>query len=207
MKIDPLVYRAKFPEGCRIDQCRSRCCRFGVWADAEERKAILSNRELFLPYVRSEAADPSTWFGRSESDPDCPSGTAVETRVIGGACAFLHPAHGCALQKAAIDAGFHRWRFKPRFCVLFPLVVSGGILTVDEEMKSLWCMREKNRTHPIVESVRAELRYLFGEETALALLSGRSPFRTTGGPLARLASTPLPGIQRPPLSLKPPLPR
>jgi hypothetical protein len=53
---------------------------------------------------------------------------------------------------------------------MFPLVLTGGTLTVDEEMKSLWCMREKNRTHPIVDSVRSEVRYLFGEEMARVLI-------------------------------------
>lgn len=175
MNIDPLVYQAKFPERCRLDQCRSRCCRFGVWADAGEMKAILANRDLFLPYVRPESGNPDRWFGISERDPDCPSGVAVETRVIDGACAFLHPEHGCALQKGAIETGFHRWRFKPRFCVMFPLVLSGGTLTVDEEMKSLWCMREKNRTHPIAQAVRKELLFLFGRETARALLLDEPP--------------------------------
>lgn len=207
MKIDPLVYRAKFPESCRLDQCRSRCCRFGVWADAGEMKEILANRDRFLPYLRPEASDPSCWFGRAEEDRDCPSGTAVETRVIGGACAFLHPAHGCALQKAAIEAGLHQWRFKPRFCVMFPLVVSEGTLTVDEEMRSLWCMREKNRTHPIAESVRAELRYLFGEETARALLSERSSCRTGGESLRRPAPPSHRGIHTTLQVPKPPPPR
>jgi hypothetical protein len=169
MIIDPLVYRAKFPECCRPDQCRSRCCRFGVWADAGEKQSILANRDLFLRYVRPEAAEPSLWFGRTEEDTDCPSGMAVETRVIGGACAFLHPVHGCALQKAAIDAGLHEWMFKPRFCVMFPLVLTGGTLTVDEEMKSLWCMKEKNRTHPITQAVQREVQFLFGRETARVL--------------------------------------
>jgi hypothetical protein len=169
MIIDPLVYQAKFPECCRPDQCRSRCCRFGVWADVGEMKVILANRDLFVPYVRPEASDPDGWFGRTEADRDCPSGMAVETRVIGGACAFLHPGHGCALQKAAIEAGLHEWRFKPRFCVMFPLVLSEGTLTVDEEMKSLWCMKEKNRTHPIAQAVQREVRFLFGQEMARVL--------------------------------------
>ncbi len=173
MIIDPLIFQAKFPEACRPEQCRSRCCRFGVWTDTGEMKLILSNRELFLPYVRPEAADPSTWFGDTEADRDCPSGLAVETRVVGDACAFFHPGHGCALQKGAIEAGLHEWQFKPRFCVMFPLVLSGGTLTVDEEMKSLWCMKEKNRTHPIVESVRKEVQFLFGNEMAKTL--ARSP--------------------------------
>lgn len=173
MKIDPLIYHAKFPATCRPEQCRSRCCRFGVWTDAAEMRMILSNRELFIPYVRPEAADPLSWFGRTEPDPDCPSGTAVETEVVGDACAFFNPSHGCALQKGAIEAGHHEWRFKPRFCVMFPLVLSDGTLTVDEEMKSLWCMKAKNRTHPIAESVRKEVHYLFGHEMVKILT--RSP--------------------------------
>ena len=52
---------------------------------------------------------------------------------------------------------------------MFPLVLTGGTLTVDEEMKSLWCMREKNRTHPIAQAVEKEVRYLFGREMAQAL--------------------------------------
>lgn len=180
MEVDPLLFRAKFPESCRLDLCRSRCCRYGVWADLEEKKTILANRKLFLPYVRPEAADPSRWFGKTEADGDCPSGTAVETQVIGGACAFYHPGHGCALQKAAIEAGLHEWRYKPRFCILFPLVVSEGTLTVDEEMRSLWCMKETNRTHPIAQSVRKEVQYLFGEEIARELLAEEPAARKNG---------------------------
>lgn len=164
VKIDPLVYSAKFPEGCRPEMCRSRCCRFGVWADVGEMRNILAHAELFLPYCRPEAADPAVWFGETEPDRDCPSGTAVETTIVGNACAFFNPDHGCALQKGALAAGHHEWRFKPRFCVMFPLVLSGGQLTVDEEMKSLWCMKERNRTHPLLQSVRKEVSYLFDGE-------------------------------------------
>ncbi len=169
VKIDPLIFSAKFPEECCLEACRSRCCRFGVWADLAEMRAIMAHKELFLPYVRPEASDPDRWFGQTETDPDCPSGTAIETNVAGDACVFFNPACGCVLQKGAAAAGLHEWRFKPRFCVMFPLVLSGGELTVDEEMKSLWCMKEQNRTHPILLSVRKEVSYLFGEEVARKL--------------------------------------
>jgi hypothetical protein len=53
---------------------------------------------------------------------------------------------------------------------MFPLVLSGGMLTVDEEMKSLWCMKEKNRTHPIAQAVRREVQFLFGQEMARVLI-------------------------------------
>jgi hypothetical protein len=176
MKIDPLVFSAKFPDRCRLDLCRSRCCRFGVWVDIEEQETIIANQELFTPYLRPEAKDPKTWFGKTESDPDCPSGLAVETRDIAGACSFYHPAHGCVLQKGAVEAGFHEWIIKPRFCIMFPLVVSGGELTVDDDMKNLWCMKGKNRTRPILEAVRKEVEFLFDEEQRRRLCTEEESF-------------------------------
>jgi hypothetical protein len=169
MKIDPLVFSARFPDRCRLELCGSRCCRFGVWADVAERDAIVASRDLFTPYLRPEAADPESWFGATNEDGDCPSGLAVETMAVKGYCAFFNPACGCVLQKAAADAGLHEWHLKPRFCIMFPLVLLDGELTVDEDMKSLWCMREKNRTRPILHAVDREVRYLFGERVARSL--------------------------------------
>jgi len=177
MKIDPLVFRAKFPHRCVLDRCKSRCCRGGVWADLAERDLILGNADLFLPYVRPEAKDPSLWFGETTRDPDCPSGTAVETNVAGDYCILFHPAHGCALQKAAVEVGRHEWEFKPRFCVMFPLVVSEGVLTVDEDMEDVWCMMRENRTHPILSAVAREVNHLFPEDVARKLLADPYPAR------------------------------
>jgi len=165
LKIDPLIFSAKFPDRCQLEQCRSRCCRFGVWVDVEEKKTILAQQDLFTPYLRPEAEDPETWFGKTEPDRDCPSGLAVETQEVAGACAFYHPDHGCVLQKGAAERGLHEWTIKPRFCVMFPLVVSGGELTVDDDMKSLWCMKARNRTRPILDALRKEVEFLFAEGT------------------------------------------
>lgn len=164
MRIDPNLFSAKFPERCRLDLCRSRCCRFGVWVDSAEKELILANRDLFTPYLRPEARDQESWFGRTEKDRDCPTGLAVETQEISGACAFYHPHYGCVLQKGAVEAGLHEWALKPRFCIMFPLVVSDGELTVDDDMKSLWCMKEKNRIRPILDAVRKEVEFLFNED-------------------------------------------
>lgn len=170
MKIDPHVFRAKFPHRCALDRCKSRCCTGGVWADSAERESILRNADLFLPYLRPEAKDPSSWFGRTQRDPDCASGVAVETAVAGDYCVFFHPGHGCVLQKAAIAHGRHEWEFKPRFCVMFPLVVTEGVLTVDDEMDDVWCMARENRTQPILSAVEKEVSFLFPEEVARKLL-------------------------------------
>ena len=170
MKIDPHVFRARFPHRCALDRCKSRCCTGGVWADVGEREVILRNADLFVPYLRPDAKDPSAWFGETEKDPDCPSGVAVETMVAGDYCVFFHPDHGCSLQKAAIDLGRHEWEFKPRFCVMFPLVISDGVLTVDEDMEEVWCLSRENRTHPILSAVEKEVNFLFPEEVAQKLL-------------------------------------
>jgi hypothetical protein len=170
MKIDPHVFRARFPHRCALDRCRSRCCQGGVWADLEERAAILRNADLFLPYLRPEAKDPSLWFGETSKDPDCPSGTAVETTTAGDYCVFFHPGHGCSLQKAAIALGRHEWEFKPRFCIMFPLVVTDGVLTVDEDMEEVWCLQDENRTHPVLSAVEREVNHLFPDEVAQKLL-------------------------------------
>ncbi|MBP2675245.1 MAG: hypothetical protein H6Q84_2085 [Deltaproteobacteria bacterium] len=171
MRIDPIVFRAKFPKRCSLEQCKSRCCRGGVWADVEEREIILRNADLFIPYLRPEAKDPSSWFGETAEDRDCPSGMAVETNVSGDYCVFFHPDHGCSLQKAAADLGRHEWEFKPRFCIMFPLVVSEGVLTVDEDMDEVWCMQRENRTDPILSAVEKEVSHLFPEEVSRRLLT------------------------------------
>jgi len=173
MKIDPLVFRAKFPERCLLDKCKSRCCKGGVWADLREKETILANAELFAPYMRPEAGNPGGWFGKTTKDPDCPSGIAVETNVAGDYCVFFHPDCGCCLQKAAVDLGRHEWEFKPRFCIMFPLVVSGGELTVDEDMDDVWCMNRENRTDPILSAVEREINHLFPEEVRRRLLPER----------------------------------
>lgn len=174
MQVDPYIFAAKFPERCRLDQCRSRCCRFGVWADLKEKDTILAHRELFVHLLRPEAKDPESWFGAIEPDEDCPTGQSIETMDIAGACAFFHPDHGCVLQKGAAEAGLHEWHLKPRFCILFPLVVSEGTLTIDEDMKTIWCMKKKNRTRPVTHAVRKEIRYLFGKEMERKLLDASS---------------------------------
>ncbi len=59
---------------------------------------------------------------------------------------------------------------------MFPLVVSGGELTVDDDMKNLWCMKGKNHTRPILEAVRKEVEFLFDEEQRGKLCAEAEPF-------------------------------
>ena len=48
----------------------------------------------------------------------------------------------------------------------------GGVLTVDEEMDEVWCLKDENRTHPILDAVAKEVEHLFPEEIARKLHSG-----------------------------------
>ena len=58
---------------------------------------------------------------------------------------------------------------------MFPLVISGGELSVDDDMKNLWCMKGKNHTRPILEAVRKEVEFLFDEEQRRRLCAGEEP--------------------------------
>ena len=97
-------------------------------------------------------------------------------------------------QKAAADLGWHEWEFKPRFCIMFPLVVCEGELTVDEDMDDVWCMKRENRTHPILPAVEREVRHLFPEDVARRLLSegygSAAPAGTRPGYLPKKATMP-----------------
>jgi hypothetical protein len=59
---------------------------------------------------------------------------------------------------------------------MFPLVVSGGELTVDDDMKSLWCMKGKNRTRPLLDAIRKEVEFLFDETQRKRLFAEEEPF-------------------------------
>ena len=172
MKINPLVFEAKFPKYCDLEKCGGRCCKGGVWADLREKEIILHNSEIFLPFMRPETQNPQEWFGEMAHDADCPSGIAAGTNVIGDWCVFSHPKYACALQTAAAKQGLHDWEFKPRFCTMFPLVVCENELTVDEDMDDVWCMQPENRTHPVLPALVREVNYLFPPEVVQKLLPG-----------------------------------
>jgi hypothetical protein len=46
------------------------------------------------------------------------------------------------------------------------------VLTVDEEMDEMWCLKDENRTHPILDAVGKEVDHLFPEEIARKLQNG-----------------------------------
>jgi len=162
-RIDPVLKTLLFPQGCRIDQCKGICCkRHGAWIDSEEKNSILLLRDQIKVYMRPEARDPDTWFRDTMRDNDFQSGVAYETSNINGDCVFFHPDHLCAIQRAALSLGFHEWIWKPSFCILFPLTITDGVLTLAVNLGDFWCMGMENRTVPALRAMERELHYLFG---------------------------------------------
>jgi Fe-S-cluster containining protein len=105
------------------------------------------------------------WFEPPEEDEDFESGVAVGTEVINGKCTFLDKEELCTLQKLANLEGVHKWKYKPMYCILFPLTIYEGALTIDDE--HIERLKSCN-SNPIVETsifdaCREELIYFMGE--------------------------------------------
>ena len=106
------------------------------------------------------------WFEEPEVDDDFPSGIAVGTEVHNGKCVFLDKQGFCTLQRMAVEEEEFKWKYKPLYCILFPLVIFEGVLTVDDEhLASMhYCSKSQNQVSTVFECCKDELRYLFGEK-------------------------------------------
>ena len=86
------------------------------------------------------------------------------------ACIFLRiDDFICALQVAADIMGAHKWRFKPFYCILYPLDLDDqGRITLDEIELLLnepaSCLRVADEEIPLMETFAEELNYLLGKK-------------------------------------------
>ncbi len=177
-RVDEIIFTHGFVHYCDISKCGGGCCHSGVYADLGERDEILRNAEA-IAQTMDETQDPDTetWFdGEIIDDPDFASGQAIGTEVqdrdggISGfteGCVFLDKRHFCSIQVAAVNAGLHRWAWKPKYCILFPVTVVEGVLTYDDGHSEdlIYCGPTGNGeyVHSIYEAMREELRYFLGE--------------------------------------------
>jgi hypothetical protein len=163
IKIDPLIFTFKFT--CRC--IGGECCQYGVYADSKEYEKILSVKDEIIGLMdESQSKNVDDWFEAPEKDDDFESGIAVGTNIINDKCTFLDKHGLCTLQRLGLSKSLHKWTYKPIFCVLFPLTVYQGALTVDDEHidRLTSCNRYANESHTIFDSCREELRYLLGED-------------------------------------------
>jgi len=145
MKIDPHVFHAKFPHHCALDRCKSRCCgtasgpTSGAGGDPAARGPLPSptsvpKREI-PPLVRRDG-------GESRLPQRMAVGRTWSRRVR-----LLPSAHGCSLQKRRATGAGTNGSSSPLLHHV-PARGLGGVLTVDEEMDEVWCLKDENADPP-----------------------------------------------------------
>ena len=177
-RVDEILFTHGFVHYCDISKCGGGCCHSGVYADMGEHDLILEHaKEIAAAMDDTQDTDTETWFdGEIIDDPDFPSGRAIGTDVMdrdGGisgfteGCVFLDKRHFCSIQVAAVKEGLHRWAWKPKYCILFPVTVIQGILTYDDGHSEdlIYCGPNgtNNYVHSVYEAMREELRFFLGD--------------------------------------------
>jgi hypothetical protein len=177
IKIDPRIFTFKF--GCK---CRGECCLYGVYADLEEYKRIIYKKHSIITFMdETQTKETGVWFEPPQKDSDFASGVAVGTQVINEKCAFLDKNGLCSLQKLAIAEGEHKWKYKPLYCILFPLTIYENTLTIDDEhMERLNSCNSRSlfSEQTIYEACREELEHFFGPDAFAKLEEYREEYLT-----------------------------
>ena len=170
LRIDTAIFSQGFVDACVIPTCGGECCYTGVWADVKEKDTILNRQDIVLQYMdETQNRDVSQWFEKEiVEDPDFESGLCIGTEVYNGKCVFQMKNGFCVIQYAAIETGMYPWEFKPKYCVMFPIVVSEGVPTYDDdhsgEMHHCGINCHQNHRRPVFESCAAEIEYAVGKE-------------------------------------------
>jgi len=166
--IDPKIFTFQFQ--CK---CSGECCHYGVYTDLKEHDMIMELKDRILDlFDETQSGDVEKWFEPPEEDEDFESGVAVGTEVINGKCTFLDKNGLCTLQRLANLDGVDKWKYKPLYCILFPLTIYEGALTIDDEHidRLKTCNAESVIDTSIFEACIDELRHFFGEEKFKELL-------------------------------------
>ena len=177
--IDPLIFTHKFVKACDVCICSGECCYYGVYTDKKEFEKIMSIKERIIQSMDdSQTKDFQKWFEEPEEDPDFESGVAVGTEVHNGKCAFLDKNGYCTLQRIAMENGEFKWKYKPLYCILFPLVIDEGVLTVDDDHldRMHYCNKPQNQVSTIFDCTKEELRFFFGEKFYEELVEYRNEY-------------------------------
>jgi Fe-S-cluster containining protein len=162
IKIDPNIFTFKF--GCR---CNGECCHYGVYTDLKEHENILAIKDKIIPLMdETQSTNISDWFEPAEEDDDFESGVAVGTEIVNEKCAFLDKNGLCVLQRLALEEGEHKWKYKPIYCVLFPLTIYQNTLTIDDEHidRLSYCNKFPISDSTIFDACKEELEFFFGKE-------------------------------------------
>ena len=160
--IDPQIFTFKF--ACK---CAGECCNYGVYTDLKEHEMILGIKDKIIPLLdETQSKDIEDWFEEPEEDEDFESGIAVGTELVNDKCSFLDKNGLCTLQKLALMEGEYKWKYKPIYCVLFPLTIFEGSLTIDDEHidRLKTCNVNPVIETSIYDACKEELLHFFGDE-------------------------------------------
>lgn len=160
--IDPQIFTFKF--ACK---CAGECCNYGVYTDLKEHEMILGIKDKIIPLLdETQSKDIEDWFEEPEEDEDFESGIAVGTELVNDKCSFLDKNGLCTLQKLALMEGEYKWKYKPIYCVLFPLTIFEGALTIDDEHidRLKTCNVNPVIETSIYDACKEELLHFFGDE-------------------------------------------
>lgn len=174
LKIDPVVFEAKFAHGCSMENCNASCCQGGVMLDVDERDNILRHADLIRSHMEADQVqDPDEWFDNEEElDSDYPSGKGVGTQTTARGCVFLKKDGRCVLQTAAMEEGLPKQALKPFFCFAFPVTIVAGVLTIDDSdftNRPECCTMVPKGSSSVLEICWEEFEFVLGDEGAKAL--------------------------------------
>ena len=165
--IDPLIFTHKFVKTCDVCVCSGECCYYGVYTDKVEADRIMEMKERIKQSMDdSQTKDETLWFEAPEEDEDFESGIAVGTELYNGKCVFLDKLGYCTLQKVAMEDKEFKWKYKPLYCILFPLIIYNGAITVDDDHLNRlhYCNLAENQNSTIYDCCQGELEYLLGKD-------------------------------------------
>jgi hypothetical protein len=174
LKVDPVVFEAKFIHGCSMQNCNASCCQGGVMLDVKERDKILRHADLIRKHMEpGQVQDPQSWFDNEEEiDSDYPSGRGVGTQTTDRGCVFLKQDGRCVLQTTAMDEGLPKQALKPFFCFAFPVTIDAGVLTIDDPdftNRPECCSMIPGGSRSVLEICWEEFEFVLGSEGAKAL--------------------------------------
>ncbi len=169
LRIDPEILSRRFSLDCSICHCNGTCCAEGVLLDLRDKERILAHADVIKKYLElQQEHDVAKWFDHKiEYDIDSPSGRCDGTAVRDSGCVFLDSKGLCTLQKTALAEGMDKFALKPFYCVAFPLVIDGHVLTMDDPEftnRLQCCSIVPDGSLTVLDVCREEFEYILGIE-------------------------------------------
>ncbi|MBU1097132.1 MAG: DUF3109 family protein [Bacteroidetes bacterium] len=177
--IDPLIFTHKFVNACDVCICSGECCYYGVYTDKLEHEKIMGMKDRIKKSMDdSQTTDDSLWFEEPQEDEDFDSGIAVGTELYNGKCVFLDKQGFCTLQKVAMEDEEFKWKYKPLYCILFPLIIINGAISIDDDHldRMHYCNKIENQNSTIYDCCLGELEYLLGKDGMVELKEYRAEY-------------------------------